>query len=107
MGKINGSAMSGPIRAQRIDSGKKVLGRQATVTVAALGAAAEEIYEIADLDAVVGDIIVVSPNVAPEAGFGIICAWVDAAGVIKVKASNFGAGNLTGGSLVLNYAIQR
>lgn len=107
MGKINGSAMSGPIRAQRISGGKKVLGRQSTVTVAALTAGSEETYSITDADAVVGDIVVVSPNVAPEAGWGIICAWVDSAGVIKVKASNFGSGSLTGGSLALNYAIQR
>lgn len=82
----------------------------ATVTVAALSAATEEIYTITETTpskSKVGDVIAVSPKTAPEAGFGIICAWVDSAGVIKVKASNFGAGALTGGSLVLRICVLR
>lgn len=78
-----------------------------TVTVTALAAAAEEIYTLTDSRVHVGDVIAVSPLATPEVGWGIVCAWVDAEGSIKVKASNFGAGALTGGSLDLRVAVLR
>jgi hypothetical protein len=80
-------------------------GRQAAVTVAALAAAATETYSITDADAAVGDIIVCSPNTAPEAGFAIECCYVNAAGAIRVRVRNISADALTGGALTLNYQI--
>lgn len=82
----------------------------ATVTVVALDAATEETYTITETKASkaqVGDVIAVSPKTAPEAGWGVIAAWVDSPGVIKVKASNFAGTALTGGSLVLRIAVIR
>lgn len=106
-GKINGSNMSGPIRSQVMSNGLKTLGRSAVVTVTALAAAAEETYTITDADAFVGDVINVSPGTTLEAGWGTIAQWVSADGTISVKASNFGVGALTGGSLTLYYTITR
>lgn len=94
--KARGSSMSGPIRTKNPKS--------ASVTVTALAAGSEETYVITDSDARVGDVIVVSPRSA-EAGWGVIRAWVSAAGQISVAASNFGAGALTGGSLTVDYRI--
>lgn len=105
--KKHGSAMTGPIRSKRMVAGRSAYGRQSTVTVAALTANTAETYDIADADAEVGDIVLVSPNAAPEAGWGIEAAWVDSAGAIKVRARNHSGSSLTGGSLVLNYAITR
>lgn len=82
----------------------------ATVTVTALAAAGKETYTITETTpskSKVGDVIAVSPKTAPEAGFGIIAAWVDSAGVIKVKASNFSGSSLTGGSQVLRICVLR
>jgi hypothetical protein len=103
----NGGTVSGPIKTTRVVNGQKVEGRSSSVTVTALAAAAEETYTIADTDAEVGMVVSASPNVAPEAGWGIICAWVDAAGSIKIKVSNFGAAGLTGGALVINYTLTK
>ena len=107
--KKRGSAMTGPIRSKKRSavSGQLEYGRQSSVTVAALGANTAETYTIADDEAEVGDIVLVSPNVAPEAGWGVESAWVDAAGSIKVRARNHSGSSLTGGALVLNYAITR
>ena len=103
----NGSSMQGPLKFTRVSNGQRVEGRQGTVTVTALAAAAEETYTITDAEAEVGMVVSISPNVSPEVGWGIICAWVSAAGTVSVKASNFGAGALTGGSLVLNYTLTK
>lgn len=80
-------------------------GRQSTVTVTALAANATETYIISDADAAVGDIILCSPNVAPNVGFNIECCFVNAAGTIHVRVRNISAVGLTGGALVLNYQI--
>jgi hypothetical protein len=103
MGKQAGSRLTGPLRLQK--SSDKSEGRYATVTVAALTTNTAETYSITDADALVGDVVIVSPNVAPEAGWGLEAAWVDSAGVIKVRARNHSGGTLTGGSLRLNYQI--
>lgn len=95
--------MSSPLRMGK--TGTNALGRTATVTVAALTTNTDELYSITDADAEVGDIILVSPNTAPEAGWGLECAYVSAAGAIKVRARNHSGSTLTGGSLVLNYQI--
>lgn len=105
--KKKGSAMSGPIRSKRRVNGQQEFGRQAAITVAALSANTAETYSISDADAEVGDIVLASPNSAPEAGWGIEACWVDSAGAIKVRARNHSGGSLTGGALTLNYAITR
>lgn len=82
--------------------------KSATITVAALTAGSEEIYSITDAKARVGDVIAVSaPAGGAEVGWGVLGAWVDSVGVIKVKASNLGAGTLDGGSLIIRYAVIR
>jgi hypothetical protein len=85
--------------------------RQAAVTVTNLAAGAEEEYTITETAvgtrAQKGDGVQINPLNAPEAGWGIIKAWVDAPGVIKFTASNFGAGALTGGSVTVVYTVLR
>jgi thiamine monophosphate kinase len=82
--------------------------KSATITVAALNAAAEEIYSITDAKARVGDVVVVNePAGGGEAGWHILGAWVDSVGVIKVKASNLSGSQLTGGSVIVRYAVIR
>jgi hypothetical protein len=98
-----GSSMSSPLRMTK--TGSNTQGRSAAVTVAALTTNTAELYTITDADAEVGDIILVSPNTAPEAGWGIECTYVSAAGTIKVRARNHSGDTLTGGSLTLNYQI--
>jgi len=107
--KKKGTGISGPIRSKKRNatSGQQEYGRQASVTVAALTTNTAETYTVSDADAEVGDIVIASPNVAPEAGWGIEAAWVDAAGSIKIRARNHSGSSLTGGALVLNYAITR
>lgn len=109
-----GTKMSGPIRSLRRASADSLhpydytaVGRQATVTVSALAAAAAETYTIADADSLVGDVICVSPDVAVESGWALQKAWVSADGTISVQARNTSAGALTGGSLALYYTITR
>jgi hypothetical protein len=105
--KKQGTSMTGPIRSRRQVGGVSVLGRQRSVTVTALAANAAEVYTISDSQAEVGDVVLVSPNTAPEAGWGLEAAWVSAAGTISVRARNHSASALTGGALVLNYALTR
>lgn len=105
--KERGSNVSGPLRTLRTVNSQKVVGRSADVTVAALTANAAETYSITDADAKVGDVIAVSPQTAPEAGWGIEAAWCATAGTIVVRARNHSAGTLTGGSLTLSYSITR
>jgi hypothetical protein len=85
--------------------------RRAAVTVTAVAAGAEETYEIVETNpgtrAQKGDGVQVNPLNAPEAGWGIIRAWVEAPGVIRFTASNFGAASLTGGSLEVVYTVLR
>jgi hypothetical protein len=92
--------------------------RAASVTVTALGAAAEETYTITEQTsgsprahlaalARVGDVVVVNPGPTQEVGWGITKAWVDSEGVIKFSASNFGAGSLDGSTQVVYYAVLR
>lgn len=106
MGKRNGTSLTGPLRLTKQGRSE---GRQATLTIATDANGAESEHEITDADALVGDIIVVSPNVAPEQGLGIACAWVDSAGTIKVRITNLGgaggSGAFEGGDLVVNYQI--
>lgn len=105
-GKIAGSNMSGPIRTSSTNkNGGKQWGRQGTVTVTALASLAAATYTIADSNAMIGDVVVASPNATPEAGFAIDAVWVSAEGVISVKVRNASAVTLTGGAVLLNYFI--
>ena len=94
--------------------------RVASVTVAALSAGAEETYTITEsnvgspkakarpsIGSQIGDVVIVNGSPDQEVGWGITSAWVDSAGVIKFKASNFGAGSLTGSTLVVTYCVLR
>lgn len=83
--------------------------KSANVTVTDLAAGAEEIYSITDAKARVGDVIVANePAGGAEASWGIVQAWVDSVGVIKVKAGNFHASDaLTGGTVAIRYAVLR
>lgn len=107
--KKKGTAFSGPIRSKKRNatSGQQEFGRSSTVTVAALATNTAETYSITDADAEVGDVINVSPQTAPEAGWGVEAAWCATAGTIAVRARNHSGGSLTGGALVLSYAITR
>lgn len=99
MPKDAGTKISGPIRSKA--------GRSTSITVAALTTNTAETYSITDSDAKVGDVICVSPQTAPEAGWGIEAAWCDTAGTIKVRARNHSGSSLTGGALVVSYSISR
>lgn len=94
--------------------------RSATITVAALDAAAEETYTITEAMSdgtkvmpesttrPCADVIVINPPAAAEASWIITKAWVHAEGVIKFSASNVHASDaLTGGSLTVNYCVIR
>ncbi len=94
--------------------------RTATITVAALDAAAEETYTITETMAdgtkampesttrACADVIVINPPAAAEASWIITKAWVHAVGVIKFSASNVHATDaLTGGALTINYCVIR
>lgn len=110
--RIEGTKLTGPLRLWQKGGPERTLGRSSAVTVTALAAVTSDVVDmethtITDADALVGDVILVSPNVAPEAGWAILAAWVDAAGSIKVKTANLGDAALTGGSLTLNYTIIR
>lgn len=105
-GKIRGSNVTGPLRTYSTNSsaGRK-MGRQGSITIAALTTLAAATYTIADSDAMVGDVIVVSPNVALEAGADIAAAWVSAEGTISIKIRNGSSVTLTGGAVAINYYI--
>lgn len=105
--KKHGSAMTGPIRSKKRINGVNQYGRTSTVTVAALTTNTAEEYSITDADAEVGDIIIASPTTAPEVGWGIEAAWCATAGTIVVRARNHSGSSLTGGSLILSYAITK
>lgn len=109
-GKRPGTMMSGPIRSKRHNGtvgfgGTE--GRQVTVTVTALASLAAQNVAIVDSDLLPGDVILASPNTAPEAGLAIDCCYVTSEGNGVIKLRNGGAGALTGGSLTLNYYICR
>jgi len=80
----------------------------ASITVAALTTGTQADYSITDANCAVGDVIAASPsNAMAEAHLGVVAAWVSAAGTIKVRIANLGAGTLTGGANTVNYTVSR
>jgi hypothetical protein len=105
-GSLPGSRMSGPIRSTSTNLGNgKQQGRSASITIAALAAAATGTYTIADSNAIVGDVICVSPAAAMEAGAIIASARVTVDGTIEVCIVNASGSSLVGGAKTLYYTI--
>lgn len=98
-----------------------MIRRNATITVTALAAGAEETYTITesnltprlksrpvDAQGRVPDIILVNPPTTAEDTWIITKAWVNSLGVVKFTASNVHATDpLTGGSLIVSYCVIR
>jgi hypothetical protein len=99
-----GTSLAGPIRST---SANNTLGRSGSITIAALTTLTGAVYTIADADAMVGDVISVSPNVAVEAGVVIAAAYCAVAGTVSIRIQNCSSGTLTGGALAVNYTITK